>query len=73
MTNLMDKTQSMMEGTETLSERIHALECINKNMLNSNDRLTHRVSLQKGNIYAVEIMSKDEMLSLLGRLHIMES
>ena len=27
-TNLMDQTQSVMEGEETLSERIHAVESI---------------------------------------------
>ena len=63
----------MMEGSKTLSERIQAFECINKNMLNSYDRLTYRVSLQEGNIYSIEIMSKDEMLSLLNRLHTLES
>ena len=33
-TNLMNKTQSMTEGAEILSERICTIECINQNLLN---------------------------------------
>lgn len=47
-TNLMDQTQSMVEGEETLSERIHAVECIKQNLLNSYDRLMDRVSVHRG-------------------------
>ena len=51
----------MIEGAETLSERICAVECINQNLLNSYDRLMDRLSLHKRNIYAIKIMSKDEI------------
>ena len=73
MTNLTDKTQSITEGAETLSERIHAVECINQNPLNSYDRLTDMVSLKRGNIFPIKIMFKDETLSLLNRLRTLES
>ena len=63
MTNLTDKTQSVMKDAETLFERICAVECINQNLLNSNNRLTDRVSLQEGNMYTIKITSKT--LSLL--------
>ena len=32
-----------------------------------------RMSLQEGNMHTIKIMSKDEMLSLLGKLHTLES
>ena len=63
----------MIEGAETLSERIHTIECINQTLLKGYDRLTDRMSLQEGNMHAIKIMSKDETLSLLDRLHILES
>ena len=47
LTNLMNKTQSMTEGAETLSEIIHAIERINRDLLNSYCRLMDRVSLRK--------------------------
>ena len=72
-TNLTNKTQSMTEGAETVSERIHAVKCINQNLLNSCYRLVDRVPLQEVNIYAIEFMFKDETLSLLDRLHTLES
>ena len=49
----------MTEGAETLSDRIHTVECINRTLLNGYDRLTERISLQKGNVHAIKIMSKD--------------
>ena len=57
----------MTEGAETLSERIHTVECINWTLSKSYDRLTDRMFLQEGNEHAIKIMSKDEMLSLLER------
>ena len=60
--NLMNKTQSMMEGAETLSERIHAVEYNNQNLLNSYNILADKVSFQEGNMYTIKIMSKDETL-----------
>ena len=41
--------------------------------MNSYDRLTDRMSLQEGNMYTLKITSKDETLSLLDRLHTLES
>ena len=35
--------------------------------------MTDRMSLREGNMYAIKIMSKDETLSLLDRLHTLES
>ena len=72
-TNLMNKTQSMTEGAETLSERIHAVEYNNQNLLNSYNRLADRVSFREGNMYTIKIMSKDETLSLLDKFHTLES
>ena len=60
-TNLTNKTQSMTEGAETLSERICTVECINQPQRNpvlkkkcinqmlskGYDRLTDRMSLQE--------------------------
>ena len=63
----------MTEGAETLSERIHTVECINQTLLKGFDRLTDRMSFQEGNIHAIKIMSKDETLFLLDRLHTLES
>ena len=55
----------MTEGTETLSERISTLECINQTLSNFYDRLTGRMPLQEGNMHAIKVMFKDETLSLL--------
>ena len=41
--------------------------------MNGYDRLTDIMSLQEGNMHAIKIMSKDETLSLLDRLHTLES
>ena len=63
----------MLKGVETLSERIHAADFNNQNLLKSYDRLTDKVSLQEGNKYAINIISKDEWLSLLDKFHSLES
>ena len=63
--NLAHKTQSMTVGAETLFERIHTVECINQTLSKGYDRLTDKMSLQEGNMYAKKIVSKDETLSLL--------
>ena len=47
-----------MEGEETLSEKIHTVECIKQNLLNSYDRLMVKVPVHEGNMYAIKIMSK---------------
>ena len=62
----------MKVGAETLLERIHTVECINRTLSKGYDRLTDRMSLQEGNIHAIMIMCKDETLSLLDRFHILE-
>ena len=61
----------MTEVAETLSERICTVECMNQNSSNGYDRLTARMSLQEDNMYAIKITSKDETLSLLDRLGIL--
>ena len=63
----------MAVGAETLFERIGTVECINRTLLKWYDRLTYRMSLQEGKMHAMEIMSKDETLYLLDRLHTLES
>ena len=42
-------------------------------MLKSYDRLADRVSLQDGNLHTIQIMSKDEVLSLKEKLQTLES
>ena len=69
----MNETQSTTEGTETLSERICAVKYINQSLLNSYERLMNKVSPQKGNMYTIKIISKDETLSLLDRFHTLKS
>ena len=59
----------MSKGTEKLFERIYTIEFDSQEWLKSYDRLTDRVSLQKGSLYTVQIMPKDEMLSLKEKLH----
>ena len=58
----------MTVGTETLFKRICSAECINQTLLKGYDRLIDRMSLQKGNVHAINIMSKDEILTLLDRI-----
>ena len=70
---MTDKIESMSKGTEKLSERIHTVEFDNQNLLKSYDRLADRVSLQEGNLHTIQIMSKDEMLSLKEKLQTLES
>ena len=65
--------ESMTVGAKTLFERIHTVEGINQTRSKRYDRLTDRMSLQEGNMHAVKIMSKNETLSLLERLHTLES
>ena len=57
----------MTEGAETLSERIHIVECINQTLSKSYGRLTDSMSLQEGNMHATKIISKDATLFLLDR------
>ena len=73
MADLVHKTQSTTVGVETLFERIFTVECINWTLSKGYDRLTDRMSLQEGNIHALKIMSKDEILFLTDRLHNLES
>ena len=62
----------MTVSAETLFKRIRTVEIINKTLSKGYDRLTDRMSLQEGNMHAMKIMSKDETLSLLDRLHTLE-
>ena len=62
-----------LKGTEKLAERIHNVEFDNKNLLKSYARLADKVSLQDGNLHAIQIMSKNEMLSLKEKLQTLES
>ena len=56
-----------------LSEIICAVEFNKWNLLESYDRLTDKVSLQEGNMHAIEIMSTNEILSLLDKFDSLES
>ncbi|KAM7320155.1 hypothetical protein ACRRTK_020598 [Alexandromys fortis] len=67
------KLQSLSVGTETLTERIKTAECDNQILSKAYDRLAERLSIQEGTVYAIKIMSKDEMLSLMDKLHTLES
>ena len=58
----------MTGGVETFEYK-----CINWTLSKGYDRLTDRMSLQDGNMHGIKIMSKDETLSLLDRLHTLES
>ena len=63
----------MSKSIEKLSERIHTVKFDNQNLLKSYDRLADRVSLQEGNLHTIQIMSKDEVLSLKEKLQTLES
>ncbi|KAH0520307.1 Ubiquitin-protein ligase E3C [Microtus ochrogaster] len=65
--------QFLSVGTETLTERIKTAECDNRILSKAYDRLAERLSIQEGTVYAIKIMSKDEMLSLMDKLHTLES
>ena len=71
--DLSHKTQSMTVDAEILFAKICAIECIYWTLLKGYDRLTDKMSLQEGNMHAIKIMSKNETLSLLYRLHTLES
>ena len=68
----LTEKSSMLKGAETLSERIHAADFNNQNLLKSYDKLTDKLSLQEGNKDAIKIISKDESLSLLDKFHTLE-
>lgn len=55
----------MQKDVEKLFERIHTFKFNNLNLVKSYKTLTGRVYLQKGNMQAIHIMSKNETLSLL--------
>ena len=67
---MTDKIESMSKDTEKLSERIHTVEFDNQNLLKkkSYDRLSDGVLLHEGNLHTIQIMSKDEVLSLKDKL-----
>ena len=58
----------MSKDTEKLSERIHTVEFDNQSLLKSGNRFADRVALQECNLHTIQIMSKDEMLSLKVKL-----
>ena len=70
--NLTGKIQSMwidyetlQKGTEILSEKIHTVEIHNQNLLKSYDKLADRIFLKEGNLHTIQIISKDEKISLI--------
>ena len=78
--NLTGKIQSMsmgyeilQNGTERLSEGIHTVEIDNRNLLKSYDKLSDRTSLQEGNQHAIQIIAKDEEISLMEKFKNLES
>ena len=54
----------MTKSTEKLPKRIHNIKFDNQNLLTSYDRLADSVYLQVSNLCTIQIMFKDEMLSL---------
>ena len=71
--DLARKIQSMTVSAETLAERIKTTECINRTLSKGYDRLIDRISIQEGKVHAMSIMSKDEIVSLMDKLHALES
>ncbi|XP_049981722.1 uncharacterized protein [Alexandromys fortis] len=67
------KLQSLSVGTEIVTERIKTAECDYRILSKAYDRLAERLSIQEGTVYAIKIMSKDENLSLMDKLHTLES
>ena len=52
---------------------IRSVEFTNQNLLKSYDMLMDKVSLQKGNVHVIQVISKNEMLSLLDKFLTLES
>ena len=63
----------MSKGAEKLSERLHTVEFHNQNLLKIYNRITDKVSFQEDNMHAIQIMFKDETLSLLDEFHTLKS
>ena len=63
----------MSKGAEKLSERIHNVEFDNQNLLKSCCKLAHRGSLQVGDLHIIEIISKNDKLSLMEEFPTLES
>ena len=65
---MTDKIKSMSKGAEKLSERIHTVKFDNQNLLKCHDRLADGTSLQDDNPHTIQVMSKNEVLSLKEKL-----
>lgn len=63
---MTDKIQSISMYYETLKKGIerlfHTVKVDNQNLLKCYDKLSDRSSLQKGNLHAIQIISKDEKI-----------
>ena len=60
-------------SAEKLFDKIRTTECINCTFSKEYERLIDRISIPEGTVHAIRIMSKDEILSLMDRLHTLES
>ena len=70
---MTDKIQYMSKHAEKLSERIHTFDFENQNLLKSYDKLADGISLQEGNLHTIQLIPKDEKLSLRKNFHTLES
>ena len=70
---LLEMMQSLHTGNEKLSERIHIVETDNQNLLKSYGKIADRTSLQEGNLYTIQIISKDEKIPLMEKFKTLES
>ena len=71
--DLARKLQSLSVGAEILPERIQTAECINRTSSKEYERLMDRILIQEVTIYAMKIMYKGEILSLMDKLHTLKS
>ena len=60
--NFIDKIESIFKDTKKLSERIHTVEFDNQKLLKSY-KLADKLFLQDGNLHAIQVIHKYEMLS----------
>ena len=61
---MIDRIDSISNGTRKLSERIHIVEFDIRKLSKSFDKLTDRLYLQDDNLHDIQEKSKEETLSL---------
>ena len=57
--------ETLQNGTERFSERIHTVETDNQNLLKSYNKPADTTFLLENNLQAIQITSKDEEISLM--------